>query len=65
MSEKYIKGHFDDIKKYANAIESRGDDAGCTLENVLKGNAQVLELARKNNADYILIEDEYRIAVDL
>ncbi len=65
MSEKYIKGHFDDIKKYANAIESRGDDAGCTLENVLKDNARVLELARKNNADYILIEDEYRIAVDL
>lgn len=46
-------------------LKAGGDDAGCTLENVLKDNARVLELARKNNADYILIEDEYRIAVDL
>ena len=26
MSEKYIKNHFDDIKKYANNIENRVDD---------------------------------------
>lgn len=24
MSEKYVRRHFDDIKRYANAIESRG-----------------------------------------
>lgn len=65
MSEKYIRRHFDDIKRYADAIESRVDDMDCTLENVLKDNARVLELARKNNADYILIEDEYRIVIDL
>ena len=35
MSENYIRNHFSDIKKYANMIESRLDDDGCTLESVL------------------------------
>ena len=30
MSEKYIKNHFDNIKKYASAVESRLDDECCT-----------------------------------
>ncbi len=64
MSERYIKNHFDDIKRYASAIEERLDDEGCTLESVLRDNAQVLELAQKNNADYILIDDEYERTVD-
>ena len=64
MSERYIKNHFDDIKRYASAIEERLDDEDCTLENVLRDNAQVLELAQKNNADYILIDDEYGRTVD-
>ncbi len=64
MSERYIKNHFDDIKRYASAIEERLDDEGCTLESVLRDNAQVLELAQKNNADYILIDDEYERTVN-
>lgn len=64
MSERYIKNHFDDIKRYANAIEERLDDEGCTLESVLRDNAQVLELAQKNNADCILIDNEYERTVD-
>lgn len=64
MSERYIKNHFDDIKRYASAIEERLDDEGCTLESVLMDNAQVLELAQKNNADYILIDDEYERTVN-
>ena len=64
MSERYIKNHFDDIKRYASAIEERLDDEGCTLESVLMDNAQVLELAQKNNADYILIDDEYERTVE-
>ena len=64
MSERYIKNHFDDIKRYASAIEERLDDEDCTLENVLRDNAQVLELAQKNNVDYILIDDEYERTVN-
>jgi len=64
MSESYIKNHFDDIKKYANIIENRLDD-DCTIDGLLKDNAQVLELCKKNNANYVLIDDEYKINIDL
>ena len=64
MSENYIRNHFDDIKKYANVIENRLDD-DCTLERVLEDNAQVLELAQKYNVNYVLIDDEYKIEIDL
>ena len=64
MSDNYIRNHFDDIKKYANVIENRLDD-DCTLERVLEDNAQVLELAQKYNVNYVLIDDEYKIEIDL
>ena len=62
MSEKYIKNHFADIKTYANVIEARIDD-DCTIESVLADNAQILTLAQKHNANYILIEDKYEIDI--
>ncbi len=65
MSENYIKKHFNDIKIYASAIENRLDDEYCTLESVLEDNAHVLELARKNGVNYILINNEYKIDIDL
>lgn len=64
MSENYIKNHFDDIKKYASVIENRLDD-DCTIEGVLQDNAQILELCKKHNANYVLIDDEYKIDIDL
>ena len=65
MSEGYIKRHFADIKKYANAIENRLDDDWCTMDSVLADNAEMLLLAQKYNVNYILIEDKYEINVDL
>ena len=63
MSKKYIQTHFDDIKKYANVIENRLNDEDCTMESVLKDNAQFLESAQKHNANYVLIDDEYKIEI--
>ena len=65
MSENYIKNHFDDIKKYASTIEDRLDDEYCTLEIVLEDNARVLEQVEENGVNYILIDDEYKINIDL
>lgn len=65
MSENYIKKHFTDIKGYASVIEKRLDDAYCTLEGVLKDNAKVLEMVQKHNADYVLIDEEYKIDIDI
>ena len=59
MSEKYIKEHFSDIKKYANVIENRLDDGYCTPENLLADNAAVLSLARKYNKSFVLIDNDY------
>ena len=65
MSEKYIRNHFADIMKYANTIENRLDDEGCTMESVLADNAEVLSLAKKYNVNYILIDDKYEINIEL
>ena len=64
MSENYIRNHFADIKKYANVVENRLDDEWCTLESVLEDNAAVLELARKHNVNYVLIDSKYEINID-
>ena len=65
MSEDYIRNHFADIKSYASIIESRLDDDYCTLESVIEDNRQVLELAIAHEVNYILIDDEYKIDIDL
>ena len=65
MTGEYIKEHFNDIKKYANVIENRLDDAWCTLESVLEDNAKMLALAQNHNADCILIDNTYEIHIDI
>ena len=65
MSERYIRNHFSDIKKYANVIENRLDDEWCTIESVLADNTEMLSLAQKHNVNYILIDNQYEINIDL
>ena len=65
LSEDYIRNHFADIKRYASVIENRLDDEGCTLESVLKDNTHMLELAKKHDVNYVLIDDKYEIDIDL
>ena len=65
MSEGYIRNHFADIKKYANVIENRLDDECCTIDSVLIDNAKVLSLAQKHNTNFILIDDQYEININL
>ena len=65
MSEKYIEKHFDDIKKYASVIENRLDDEGCTSETVIKDNARMLEQCLSHGAEYILIDKEYQVDIEL
>lgn len=64
MSRDYIKNHFDDIKHYANVIENRIDD-NYTIEDALRENARILELAGAHNVNYILIDDEYDAQFDV
>lgn len=65
MSENYIRNHFQDIKTYANIIETRKDDDWCTMEHVLEENARFLALAQKHHVNTIWIDNEYEINIDL
>lgn len=65
MSEKYIREHFADIRKYASVIEDRGEDEDCTLETVLQDNAEVLTECKKHGVKYVLIDEEYPKDIDL
>ncbi len=65
MSDKYITNHFSDIKKYASIVENRIEDEGCTIESVLRDNAEILELCQNYKANYLLIDDEYQVDIEL
>ena len=65
MSENYIRNHFCNIKKYANAIENRLNDDWCTMESVLEENAQFFINAKKHNVNIVFIDDSYEIDIDL
>ena len=65
MSENYIRNHFQDIKEYANVVEKRLDDEGCTMQAVLSDNAEILALCQDYKVNYILIDDKYEINIEL
>ena len=65
MSSSYITNHFSDIKWYASVVENRGDDEDCTIETVLRDNAETLKQCQECKVNYILIDDEYKIDIDL
>lgn len=65
MAQDYIQKHFSDIKNYANVIEKRLDDSWFTEEMALEENLKNLELCKKNNCPYILIDDEYNIKLEI
>ncbi len=65
MSENYIRNHFSDINKYANIIENRIDDSDCTMESVIQDNERFLKLAQRFGVNYVLIDEEYEIDIDL
>lgn len=65
MSEQYIRSHFQDIKSYASVIEQRLDDTDYTMESALQDNIQALDMCKKHNANYLLIDNEYNVDLEL
>lgn len=65
MSENYIKKHFDDIKGFANIIENRGNDSDLTIEEIITDNRKNLESCKKHNCNYILIDKDYQVDIEL
>ncbi len=61
----YIKNHFSDIRRYASVVENRGEDEDCTIETVLRDNAEILEQCQKYKVNFLLIDEEYQVNIDL
>ena len=64
LSENYIEHHFEDIKNHACVIEERLDDTGCTKDFILSENIYYLQMCRKYQCNYILIDREYEIEIE-
>ena len=64
MTERYIRSHFDSIKRYANVIENRGDD-NYTPERLFAENQKVLEQCEANQQKVLLIDREYQVEAEL
>lgn len=65
MSREYIENYFDDIKKFASVIENRGDDSWCSREMILKDNLYNLEMCKKYGCNYIFIDKDYQVDIEL
>ena len=65
MTRKYIEDNFSDIKNYANIIEERLDDSSCIKEELVKDNELNLNMCKKYNCDYVLIDNNYKFEVVL
>lgn len=65
MAEQYIKQHFSDIVNHASEIEYRQDDKDCTAERLLTDNLWYLEMCRRYELPYLLIESDYRTELNI
>ena len=65
MSDQYIEEHFDNTVKFASVIEDRLDDEGWSIEMARRENAQMLKQCIRYGAEYILIDEEYKVDIEL
>lgn len=65
MTEDYIRGHFDVIRKYASAIEARPDEFWLTPEELIADNRQQLAQCRQHGLPYYEIDGTYTVNVEV
>lgn len=65
MTDSYIDNHFQDIKKYANAIETREEDSWITPGMLKEENGKNLQLCKKYDCTYLLVDSMYQVDVAL
>lgn len=64
LSENYIRNHWNDIIKYQSVIERRIDN-DLLIEEIIKDNNLNLEMVKKHQLNYLLIDEKYEINIDL
>ena len=62
MSEQYINNNFNEIKNHANDIEQRIDDF-LDKDELIKENNYNLNMCKKYNNNYILIDSDYNLSI--
>ncbi len=65
MSRSYIESHFEVIRAHASDVEKRMDDHACTMEWLMEENEKELQLCHLYGCDYVLIDSEYSVDMDL
>ena len=65
MSKDYIQKHFSDICANENIIEQRLIRGDFTQENLIKENEKNLKMCKAYSLNYIFIDKEYKIDIEL
>ena len=61
MSENYIVNNFKNIVKFESIIENRKYKENIDIDELIKENRYNLDMCKKYNNEYILIDDKYNI----
>ena len=65
MTEKYIKNNIENILKYENVIENRLYKDNINIDEFIEENKYNLDMCKKYGCNYILIDDEYDIDLNI
>ena len=61
MTEKYIKNNYKKIKNNENVIENRKEQGNIDINELIESNNYNLQMSKKYDNKYILIDDKYNI----
>lgn len=64
MTPKYIENNFEEIKRYAGAVERRLDDSHLTKELLIEENQEYMAF-RRAGVEIILIDEAYDIEITI
>ncbi len=64
MSKDYIQNNFSNILAYENAVENRLH-CDVNLEKLIADNEINLQMCKKYELNYILIDAEYKVDIEL
>ena len=65
MTEKYIDNNYKNIKLYENVIEDRKYQDNIDIRELKRKNRNNLEMCKKFKNDYILIDNDYNVNLEL
>ena len=65
MTKDYVQNHFSDVLANESVVEKRLISGDLTQENLIAENERNLQLCKKHGLNYILIDKEYKVDIEL